>query len=82
MKNMQSYENEVVLLMYISTHGWSNEEIETRLARDGGIASVDVILNIRNAIGVHDRTIAPVDEFGEITSVDVLRAKWLNVDIR
>ena len=51
------------------------EEIETRLTRDGGIAPVDVLLNIRNAIGVHDRTIAPVDEFGEIAPVDVFRAK-------
>ncbi len=31
--------------MYISTHGWSNEKIETQFARDGGIATVDVLLN-------------------------------------
>ena len=34
-----------------------------------------VFLNIRAEIGVHDRPIAPVDEFGEIVSVDVLRTK-------
>jgi hypothetical protein len=57
--------------MYISTHRWSNdfhestgnkEGIETPFTRDGGIESVDVLLDINTAIGVHDRPIAPVDE--------------------
>ncbi len=36
--------------MYISTHRWSNEKIETQFARDGGIAPVDVFLNTETVI--------------------------------
>ncbi len=33
-----------------STHRWSNEEIETHFARDGGIAPVDVLFNTGDVI--------------------------------